>query len=353
MTDQLFSQINPGVALNTILLEKPVRRESSFVGERSSKAPLPRLSLVPEPKIAILLCTYQGQQYLEEQLDSIADQTHHNWEIWASDDGSDDNTLTILEAYRQKWPKSRLTIQSGPRNGFAANFISLACNPDIQADFYAYSDQDDIWQKDKLARAAKWLESVPPDIPAMYCSRTLLVDADNNEIGLSKTVTKPPCFGNALAQIIGGGNTIMFNHAACQLLREAGPDLDVFTHDWWTYLVVTGSGGKVFYDPQPSLRYRQHDHNLMGMNNSWRARAKRIRMLWQGCFRTWNDNNIAALNRLNHRLTPENQEKFGHFVTARQMSLLPRLVYLYRSGLHRQTLLGNLGLLAAAIFKKL
>ena len=135
-------------------------------------------------KIAILLCTYHGQHFLADQLDSFFAQTYPNWEVWASDDGSLDDTHGMLEAYQQKWGKQRLSMHTGPAQGFAANFLSLSCDADIVADYYAYSDQDDIWEADKLQRAVAWLRSVPVDTPALYCSRALLVDIDNQPIGL-------------------------------------------------------------------------------------------------------------------------------------------------------------------------
>lgn len=306
-----------------------------------------------QSKVAILLCTYHGQHYLAEQLDSFVAQTHANWEVWVSDDGSLDDTHTILEEYQQKWPASRLSVYFGPAEGFSANFLSLTCRAGIEADYYAYSDQDDIWEPNKLARAVEWLETIPENIPALYCSRTRLVDANNNEIGLSPLFSKPPSFANALMQSIGGGNTMVFNNATRDLLREAGKNLPVITHDWWAYMVVAGCGGKVFYDSEPTLRYRQHDGNLVGMNATWPARFKRIRMFWQGRFRAWNDGNIAALRAMSHRLTPENREILERFARAREMSLIPRLIHLKRSGLYRQTVLGNLGLVAAAVFRKL
>lgn len=305
------------------------------------------------PKVAILLCTYHGQHYLAEQLDSFAAQTHDNWEVWASDDGSEDDTHEILATYQQKWPAGRLSIHFGPAEGFVANFLSLTCKASIEADYYAYSDQDDVWDSDKLERAVRWLQTVPEQIPALYCSRTRLVDAENNEIGLSPLFSKPPSFANALMQNIGGGNTMVFNNAARALLREAGETTSVIIHDWWTYIVVMGCGGKVFYDSVPSLRYRQHDGNLVGMNATWAARFKRIRMQWEGHFRNWNDSNIAGLRKLQHKLTPENRKTLERFANARQMSLIPRLINLKRSGIYRQTLLGNLALIASAIFGKI
>lgn len=305
------------------------------------------------PKVAILLCTFHGQHYLAEQLDSFATQTHKNWGVWASDDGSKDDTHSILMAYKEQWPAGRLSIHFGPAEGFAANFLSLTCRASVEADFYAYSDQDDVWEADKLSRALRWLSTVPPSVPALYCSRTRLVDAENNAIGVSPLFTKAPGFANALIQNIGGGNTMVFNNAARELLREAGENKSVITHDWWAYMVVTGCGGRVFYDSKPTLRYRQHGGNLVGTNANWAARLKRIRMLFQGRFKYWNDCNISALLTLEHRLTPENREILQRFADARGMSLIPRLIHLKRSGIYRQTLLGNIGLVAAAILGKI
>jgi len=308
---------------------------------------------VAQAKVAILLCTYHGQHYLAEQLDSIDSQSYSNWQIWASDDGSKDDTRAILAAYQKKWPPGRLSIHDGPAEGFAVNFLSLTCRAEIDADYYAYADQDDIWEADKLAKAVSWLKTIPGDVPGLYCSRTRLVDANNNEIGLSPLFCKPPSFANALTQNIAGGNTMVFNSAARALLKEVGEKNTIITHDWLAYMVITGCGGRVFYDKEPSLRYRQHEGNLVGMNSTWYARFKRISMLCQGRFSKWNDCNIAALGNVQGKLLPENRQTLEHFAKARQMKLLPRLMLIKRSGVYRQTLMGNLGLLVATIFKKI
>ncbi len=306
------------------------------------------------PKVAILLCTYHGQHYLAEQLESFKTQNHSHWEVFASDDGSQDDTHAILESYRENWGADKLSIHFGPAEGFAANFLSLTCNANIQADYYAYSDQDDVWEADKLQRAVEWLQTIPADVPALYCSRTRLVDDNNNSIGLSPLFSKPPCFANALMQNIGGGNTMVFNNAVRDLLRKAGDKINVVTHDWWAYLVVTGCGGQVFYDPYPSVRYRQHNSNLVGMNSSMRARLMRARMLAQGQFKHWNDRNIAALQALSPNLTPGNSETLRLFTTGRRLKpLVPRLARLKRSGIKRQSLPSNIALLIAAIFGKI
>lgn len=334
----------------------PVRGKITL---RSPEAVIAKFQSTPQqpttalPKVAILLCTYHGQKYLVDQLESFAAQSYTNWELWASDDGSRDGTHSILEDYRNKWGSHRLSIHFGPAEGFVANFLSLTCQADIQADCYAFSDQDDIWKEDKLKRAVDWLLTVPKDVPALYCSRTRLVDNQNRHIGFSPLFSKPPSFANALMQNVGGGNTMVFNDAARMLLSEAGKEVDVITHDWWAYLVVSGCGGKVFYDSEASVRYRQHSCNLVGMNSSWPARFVRIRMLWQGKFRSMNDQHIKELQRLRFKLTPQNQKTLDQFAHAREQWLIPRLLGLKKARVYRQTLLGNLGLIFASVFKKI
>lgn len=304
-------------------------------------------------KVAILLCTYDGQQYLPEQLESFEAQTHSDWVVCASDDGSKDDTLAILARYESKWRPGQMRVFNGPRKGFVANFLSLTCNPDIQADLYAYSDQDDVWHAEKLERAVQWHASVPAGMPALYCTRTALVDGAGAPIGQSPLFTRPPSFANALTQNVGGGNTMVFNDAARQLLLNAGPQPKAVAHDWWVYLLISACGGKVHYDPRPSLLYRQHGGNLIGANASIGARIERIRMLLAGHLRDWNDRNIQMLTPLQAQLTEQNRETFNRFAAARKKGPVGRLVGVLKSGVYRQTALGNLGLLVAAVFNKI
>jgi glycosyltransferase involved in cell wall biosynthesis len=303
-------------------------------------------------RVAILMCTKDGAAFIDDQLKSIADQTHENWILIVSDDGSRDETVTKLERFA-KAHRQKTTIRKGPGKGVCANFLSLANDPTIDADYFAFSDQDDIWHQDKLRRALAWLATVPAAVPGMYCGRTDLVTIDERSYGLSPLFTRPPAFQNALVQSLGGGNTIIFNRAAKKILQEAAT-IDVVLHDWWVYQLVSAAGGMVHYDPRPMLKYRQHPDNLIGSNLGWRSRLVRLRMMLNGRFRDWNDRNIAALRRLPaHLLQPKNREVLTLFANARCASFPKRLYYLRQSGVYRQTLLDNLGLVAAAILKRI
>jgi hypothetical protein len=120
------------------------------------------------------------------------------------------------------------------------------------------------------------------------------------------------------------------------------------------YQLVSAVGGAIRYDPQPALKYRQHLDNLIGSNLGWRARLVRIRMMLSGRFRDWNTMNVAALQRVPaHLIKPQNSVVLQLFAKARTASLLKRLYYLKQSGVYRQTLLDNIGLLAATVLKRI
>jgi hypothetical protein len=109
----------------------------------------------------------------------------------------------------------------------------------------------------------------------------------------------------------------------------------------------------VHYDAYPSVRYRQHSHNVIGSNMGWTARMRRIHMLQKGRFRHWTDLNVVALARLRPRMTAANQQIFDLFCKARHRPLLERTRMFARTGVRRQTLLGNLGLAAAVVLNKI
>lgn len=307
----------------------------------------PRLS-----DVAILMGCYCGQEYLTEQLDSIRAQTHSRWKVWAADDGSADGTLAVLQRYRSSWGSERLEVRPGPQRGFVANFLALACDERIRAEYFAYADQDDVWAPEKLALAVDWLNSVPPHVPALYCSRTRLFKGGRT-VGCSPCYRRPPSFAHALVQNIAGGNTMVFNQAARRLLVRAGADVSVVAHDWWTYLVVTACGGQVRFDERMTVNYRQHDDNQIGAGHGWAFLQRRVEGFFRGRFRQWVDGNLTALERLRMFFPPESERTFTLFSTARKAGLSARLSGLMRSGVHRQTAGGNCGLLLAALFNRI
>ena len=303
--------------------------------------------------VALLLTTFNGERFIEQQLDSIVKQTHQSWKLYVSDDGSSDATLSILQCYQEQLGTERMRIYKGPQTGFAQNFLSLIRHHLVQGDYFAFSDQDDIWFEDKLERSLCALTATPQNLPAIYCSRTRLVDEAEQMIGFSPLFKKTPSFRNALVQSLAGANTMLLNKPARALLARTAPDAQVVSHDWLTYLLVSGCGGQVIYDPNPTLDYRQHGANLIGSNSSLRDRALRIRMMLGGTFSEWNLKNIQALDCCRDRLENSNRIALKHFEQARSAGLLRRFYLLNKAGVYRQTWLGNMGLILAASIRRI
>ena len=299
--------------------------------------------------MAILLATYNGQKYLVEQLNSIESQTHENWFVVASDDGSIDGTLDILYAYEKKWALGKIIIRQGLRKGFCHNFLSMAVDRTISSDFYACCDQDDVWLPDKLSTALRNIVQYQQhDSAYLYCGRTTYVDKRLKKIGFSPLFVFPCSFRNALVQSIAGGNTMVFNHTTKLLLERVGLIAHA-SHDWWFYQIVTGSGGDVFYDQNPQVLYRQHSQSLVGGNTSPLGKLRRLKFILDGRFKGWSDLSINALNRAKPLLTRSNIEVLEIFQKMRSGSLKDRLRLLEVAGLYRQTWKGTITLILAAI----
>jgi len=305
------------------------------------------------PLVAILMGTHNGARFLPEQLDSLVGQTHQNWVLIASDDGSTDDTIKILKAYQAKWPPGKLIIKEGPKQGFCVNFLSMACDPKICTDYYAFCDQDDVWLATKLAVAIQNIsENQEENIPYVYCGRTFYVNENLKKIGCSPLFTFPRSFRNALIQSIAGGNTMVFNQSAKNALEKVGV-VQHPSHDWWVYQLVTGVGGDVFYDQTPQVLYRQHKDALVGGNNSFAARIERISMVFKGEFRRWSDQNIAILSAANPWLTHGSRETLELFKKMRTAKLKDRFRLMEVAGLYRQTWRGTISLVVAALLKKI
>ncbi|MEW9806898.1 glycosyltransferase family 2 protein [Mesorhizobium sp. ZMM04-5] len=304
-------------------------------------------------KVAVLLATKNGAAFLDEQLRSLAGQTWPAIDVWASDDGSTDATVAILSQWRERWSRGAFTLLDGPRAGFAENFrFLLACDAG-NADYVAFCDQDDLWEREKLSRAIGWMRSQDAAVPLLFCSRTYTVTERGDVVGMSPLFRRKPSFRNALVQSLAGGNTMVMNRPASRLLARAARRSPFVSHDWLAYQIVTGAGGVVRYCKEPLVRYRQHGGNVVGANTSMEARLARLKLLLDGRFKRWTDANLASLGCNRDLLTPDALAALDEFAEARQGNMLGAMARLRRSGVYRQTLQGTLGLWGAALFRLL
>ncbi len=305
------------------------------------------------PSVAILMCTYNGALYLQEQLDSIQAQDYQSWKLYVSDDGSTDQTLPILKSYQALWGKDKLHILKGPCKGFQKNFISLITSKKIHADFYMLCDQDDVWLPKKITVAISYLQSQDPSRPQLYCGRTSYVNKKLKFIEHSELFLRPTSFHNAIVQSIAGGNTMAYNNAL-KKIPMGFKDIRIVAHDWWLYILCELSGGKTYFDQESQTLYRQHERSLIGANTSWLAKARRLYMLLAGKFIDYNDCHYEAFNTIPLKIaSPTHINLIDRFFTDRHKDLKTRLKMIKELGIYRQTWDGMAALYLAALLKRL
>jgi hypothetical protein len=292
--------------------------------------------------VRILMCTLNGAAFLPAQLQSFLDQDHGDWSLWISDDGSTDGTRDLLAGFAAAHPGRVARVLDGPRQGSAANFLTLAAHPDLGPGPIALADQDDVWLPHRLGRGLAVLGQGAG--PTVYASRTILTDAALRPIRASARHTRPAGFRNALVQNILAGNTLMLDAPALALLRASLPAALAGTdqgggvphHDWWVYLLMTGAGARLVQDDAPGVLYRQHDGNLVGAHRGWRGGWDRAVFALRGGYADWIGRNLAALTAADALLTPQARALVAELAALRGKRGLGALAALRRCGVYRQ-----------------
>lgn len=226
--------------------------------------------------VQILMSTYNGEAYLEKQLDSIILQTYPNIKLLIRDDGSSDGTLEILERYSNNY--KCISYYQGENVGVIKSFFDLLYNSDDCAIYFGFADQDDEWLPQKVERAVKMIKGKNTEKPILYCSDTYIADEMLNII--KKDNKKPsPSWGNALVQNICTGCTAMMNHSLRDIVKQTKPE-NIVMHDWWLYLTAE-LFGMVCYDNRAYIKYRQHGKNICGVRRNsrdvWKYRIQQLR----------------------------------------------------------------------------
>lgn len=214
------------------------------------------------PKIAILLSSFNGEKYIKEQLDSIINQKgSFNLNIIVRDDGSSDGTIKILEEYKNK---GLLDWYSGKNEGPAQSFMDLILNCDPY-DYYAFADQDDVWLPNKIERGINILKN--DDVPRLYFSNATIVDQNLNVIRQS-VYEKQPKIDLYTVSIAGGalGCTMMFNDAVVKKIKEHRRPETLVMHDSYILELTAAVRGKITYDANQTMLYRQHLSNTVGLD---------------------------------------------------------------------------------------
>ncbi len=207
-------------------------------------------------KVQILMSTYNGERFLQEQIDSLLAQSWENLEILIRDDGSKDSTPEILKEYEKTYPNIRIYLEENL--GVTQSFFQLLKKSD--ADYVAYCDQDDIWMEQKIETAITKL--APVYGPALYCSNKILTDSAGIPLKKQGHRRLAPGFGNAVVECICTGCTAVMNRQLTEIIKKRLPEHAIL-HDWWSYLVAAYVG-TVLFDEHAYIKYRQHGANVVG-----------------------------------------------------------------------------------------
>lgn len=217
-------------------------------------------------KVAILLSSYNGEQYIKEQIESIYDQTCKDFHLYVRDDGSNEACIELLRDLSRQYG---FTLYEGENIGFVASFMWLLRNVK-DAEYYAFADQDDIWKADKIEAALSWFDKsiengvVKTNRPALFHSAYEVVDDDGNVIDHFFFPDKGYDFRRSITENHYSGFSMMINKPLRNLMIR-GEDDKLGYHDWWAAMIVHAFG-VAHSDPEVMALHRAHGGNVTTFN---------------------------------------------------------------------------------------
>jgi len=299
------------------------------------------------PEVSLVLSSFNGARYLSEQLDSLLAQKYPNLLINVRDDGSSDDTRSILKSYEAKHPN--IHVSFGEWLGIANSFFHLLQNNGDASQYFAFCDQDDVWCPDKIERAVEKLSEMGPGVPALYCSRLEYVSQDLSHLKYSRSPGRELAFQGALVENSATGCSIMLNRVARDMIVDSLPRQCIM-HDWWCYLVISAFG-EVIYDDYPTVKYRLHTSNDTGAAVSFGEeiirRVGRFLRNRHDAFRIHvQAQEFASI--FGERLPEDKQVVLARFLVSKT-SFIERIRFALDPGVYRQTRLDDLILRALIV----
>lgn len=265
-------------------------------------------------KFCVLLSAYNGEKYIEQQIESLLKQKDVDISILIRDDGSKDNTVAILKKYEEN---SKIKIIYGQNVGFIKSFYQLV-KDSPQADYYAFCDQDDIWNEDKLKNSLEFFDKESETLPSMYFCSLKVMNIEKDKIYTPnshknfKLNNKHP-FAQSFYINMVYGCALVFNKIAKEFFLMMN-DNQVKYHDWDMYMICAGCG-KVFFDERPGLIYRQHRNNTIGFYKAGlRALKRNIKILFGDQFKNVRTKSMQKIYDIYQDYLTEESKKYAHLV---------------------------------------
>ena len=283
-------------------------------------------------KIQILLSTYNGEAFLRQQLDSYLNMDgFESCCVLIRDDGSTDATKLILKEYEAKYG---FQVEYGTNLGTTQSYEWLIRHSDPDCDFFALSDQDDIWLTNKISVAITCMKDIPTQIPTLFESRSCITNQELHLIGHSILPKRGISFYNAMVQNVLPGHTQVLNRTLRSLLAARGL-AGAHVVDWWIYLTASATG-KVVYSDSPTVLHRQHGDNSVGYKlGVLQGLQKRIGYIMEGKGNAISLQLKAFLERYGDLLPVEYKNELEQYLSGLH-GVFKRLDYLRHSRIFRQ-----------------
>jgi glycosyltransferase involved in cell wall biosynthesis len=305
-------------------------------------------------EVDILMATYNGEKYLDAQIQSILKQTYQHFRILICDDHSKDGTKSLIEKYLKDHPNKIFKIDTPVNLGAKGNFSFLMEH--VSANYIMFSDQDDLWIEDKIAKTLNQMKILEKlhgqNLPLLVHSDLKVVDKDCNLIDSSfwkysnLKVYSYHKTNRFLIQNVVTGCTMMMNRNLCELAHPVPQES--FMHDWWIALVAS-TFGKIGLVNEPTILYRQHGSNTLGAKKfaTWNFLRDGFKRFWK------NDKNfqdqVAArvnqakvlLERYQDRLKATDKQLIHDYIMLQTYPWFKKRVVVLRHGFFRSGFLRN------------
>ncbi|MDF2909026.1 MAG: hypothetical protein K0R34_4347 [Herbinix sp.] len=303
--------------------------------------------------IAIIMATYNGEKYVDEQINSILSSNYQDLELFIYDDGSKDNTVSILHNYENQYPEKVHVYQNESNLGHRMNFMHALSA--TTADYVMFSDQDDVWNSNKVAITIKRMKHMEAqsgkETPLVVFTDAVVVDQDLNTLNRSFFCSghlNPyrTDLGHLLMENKLIGCTVMVNAALRRVLLSKPLPRQARYHDWWIALIAAAYG-KIGFVKEGTLLYRQHGGNVVG-DTGFAAYVKNRLLGLQQQKESLEALYLQAsefLELYGDTLSEENREIVSNFAALPEKNFLERRITILHYGFLKTGLLRNIGLL--------
>lgn len=254
----------------------------------------------------VLLSTYNGASYIDEQIQTILNQKYVNVYLAIRDDGSTDNTIDVLNKYKSF---ENVEIHTGENIGYKKSFLWLLNQYKDDSNFFSFSDQDDYWLENKLFEAIKALKEFNENDYNLYFSNLIVTDRNLNKIGVKEFTDRTISLGSSLSRSNLAGCSMVFNKNIAQKVSKVNSLHDTnVAHDTLVQLVALTLNGNIYYDKNSYILFRRHEKNTSSFNKSKLKLIKNeIRMIKQNK-NSRIDTARILLNTLDKEIPLENQK---------------------------------------------